>query len=418
MKTRLLIRNGQVITPGGVRPGEVAVTGGAIAEIRECGAAADGAAAGDAAAADAGAADARGGPVVLDAGGAFVAPGFLDLHVHGAAGGDAMSGDPESVRLMARNLAKWGTTAFCPATEAAQPAELLRAVESCGAAVDRSLMPGWGGAQVLGVHIEGPYLNPIRRGAQPLECLRAPDLGETRELYAAARGAVSIVSLAPELPGAIPVIEWLAGQGVRVSAAHSDATWEECERGADAGVDHATHLFNGMRPMHHREPGVAGFALADDRIWVEIICDGHHVHPGMIRVAWGAKGPERLGVVSDLTAISGLPDGVYLFAGHEVILSNGTVTTRDGGNLAGSAMPACRVFANLLSWGFSPVEASALMSLNPARHLGLDGRKGSVEAGKDADITIIRADGTVLATIAGGEVVHEADGVERLDVGG
>ncbi len=400
----LLIRNGRVIAREGVNSGNVRITDGKIAGVGECGAA-------DSARRGARPVPGAGGivrtdAVVLDAGGSFVAPGFVDIHVHGAAGHDVMSGDPESLRRMAGRLARWGTTSFCPATTAAPRAELLRALECCAVATERSVSPGWGGARVLGAHVEGPFLNPERRGAQPLEHLRPPDLGEAREMLAAARGGVSLMSLAPELPGSIRLIEWLAGVGVIVSAAHSDATWDECERAAAAGLSHATHLFNGMCPLHHREPGIVGFALADDRIWVEVIGDGFHVHPGAIRLARRAKGPEGLGVVSDLTSMAGLPDGAYTFAGHEVVLSNGSITTRETGSLAGSAMPPCGVFRNLLSWGFTPVEAVELMSLNPARRLGLDGRKGSIEVGKDADIAVIDEDGIVLATVVGGEVVY------------
>ncbi|NPV70105.1 MAG: N-acetylglucosamine-6-phosphate deacetylase [Firmicutes bacterium] len=405
----LVIRHGRIVTPEGICRGDLLVSDGKIAELRPAEVASR---------CPAGASAGTGGDRLaavheLDAGGAFVVPGFIDVHVHGAGGADPMCGDPASLQSMARTLASWGVTAFLATTMTAPLPDLFRALENIATARERSRQPGWGGASILGAHCEGPYFNPRRCGAQPIDHLRQPDLGEVRELYAAGHVSLRIMSLAPELPGALPVIEWLVSHGVVVGAAHSAATWDEAERAVEAGLSHATHLFNAMRPLHHREPGVAGLALTDDRIWVEVIADGQHLHPAVVRLAWRAKGPARMGIVTDLTQLAGLPPGKYTFSGQEVTLTADAATLSEAGGLAGSVTPACRVFRNLLSWGFGPVEAATLMSYNPARRMGIEDRKGSITPGKDADLVIVKESGDVVTTIVGGEPVYLAKGAKQ-----
>ncbi len=342
--------------------------------------------------------------VEIDCRGALVVPGFVDVHVHGASGANPMDGEAEVLHAMARKLATWGVTSFYVATVAAPFADLLRVADVIATNADRC-QPDWGGALLLGMHCEGPYLNPRRCGAQPLAHLRLPDMGEIRDLFAAANGSLAIFSLAPELQGALKAIEWLAGEGVVVSAAHSDATLEEMRTAVDAGLTHATHTFNGMRPIHHREPGIVGEILVDERVWAEVVADGRHVHPSMVRLLWQAKGPHQVGVVTDLTHLAGLADGTYSFADQEVTLTVEEAVLLESGGLAGSVTPMCRVFQNLLSWGFSPVDAVAMTSLNPARQMGIDDRKGSLGVGKDADLVIITKRGNVIGTFVGGELV-------------
>lgn len=389
-----IIRNGDIVTPGGVFTGDLFIADGKIASLRRAGYSSDPATVHDEPS------------VEIDCRGALVVPGFIDVHIHGAFGANPMNGEAGLLQVMARKLATWGVTSFCVTTMAAPFEELLRVTDMVAANAGRSRQRGWDGASMLGVHFEGPYLNARRCGAQPLAHLRPPDMGEIRELFASANGLMVIFSLAPELPGALKAIEWLAGEGVVVSAAHSDATWEEMKTAVDAGLTHATHTFNGMRAIHHREPGLVGEILMDKRVWAEVIADGQHVHPDMVRLLWQAKGHGQVGVVTDLTHLAGLAAGTYVFAGQEVTLTGEQATLVESGGLAGSVTPMCRVFHNLLSWGFDPVDAVAMTSLNPARQVGIGDRKGSIGIGKDADIVIITRRGGVIGTFVAGELVY------------
>jgi N-acetylglucosamine-6-phosphate deacetylase len=368
----------------------------------------------------------------LDAAGRFAVPGFVDLHVHGAAGVDFTAADGgrlEALRALSSYLAAHGVTAFCATTLSAGPDVLLEAVEAVAEAAEASAAAStadptasaggiqpktsktpWPGARVLGCHLEGPFLSPIRRGAQPLDALRPPDLAEMEALVRASRGTLRIVTLAPELPGAFEVVRWLAARGVVVAAGHTDATYEETATAVAAGLTHSAHTFNGMRPLAHRDPGVLGAVMNHDEILAEVIADGLHVSRHVVRLLCRAKGIRRVAVVSDLTHLAGLEPGEYDFAGQRVEVTAGRVTVKETGGLAGSVSPLNEAFRNLLEWGFSVREAALLTSGNARRQMGLLGADGVIEEGCPADIAVVGADGEVVLTLAGGRVIHAAPG--------
>ncbi|MHB1126916.1 MAG: N-acetylglucosamine-6-phosphate deacetylase [Bacillota bacterium] len=337
----------------------------------------------------------------LNASGMYIAPGFIDLHVHGGGGADVMDGTTESVVEVARFHARNGTTALLATTAASTPDVLIRSLEAISSA---SRM--WtGGAQVLGAHLEGPMINHLSRGAQPREHIRHLSVEETRDLLDRSGGAVKIVTLAPELPGAEDVIQLLRERGIVPAAGHSLASYEDSLRAFAWGVCHATHTFNGMGPWHHRGPGLIGAVLVQPGITAEIIADGYHVHPGTLRLLVQAKGPEEIVLVTDAIRAAGLPDGEYSFAGMpvRVIARQARLT---GGQLAGSTLTMAEAVKNMVALGVPLYQAVAMASVNPARVLGLEGRKGSIEPGKEADLVILDRSLSPRRVIVGGKVVN------------
>ena len=339
---------------------------------------------------------------VLDFRGRLVAPGFVDIHVHGGRGQDVMDASPESLDRLSRFLAAGGVTSFLATTCTAPQEEVLAAVRN----VRDSIGKGTEGAQVIGVHMEGPYINPSRSGAQDRRCIRPPDVGELEEAFREAGGRLRVVTLAPEVDGALEAIEWLSARGVVAAAGHTDATYDEADAGIEAGLRHASHLFNAMRPLHHREPGVVGAALWDDRVTVELIADGVHLHPAALRMAARLKGPGSTALVSDAIAPAGLPDGEYEFGGAKVTVKHGRCLL-ESGSLAGSTIRLRDAVENMVGLaGFSPEAAVEMASTTPARIAGVAGRKGRLAPGMDADITILDREYGVLLTMVGGRVVH------------
>ena len=346
----------------------------------------------------------------FDLPGHTVVPGFVDVHVHGLEGVDALDGG-DSIARMATRLPRFGVTAFCPTSIACRPVELR---EMLAAIRSARLRPSAGGARVLPAHLESNFINPEYRGAQPLDCLRLPYAprdgdyaGEDilREIETA-RPDVGIITIAPEVDGAIDLIRDLSARGHRVSLGHSGASYEQAVEGIAAGATQATHLFNRMTPITHRAPGLAAAVLEHDDITAEIVCDGVHVHPSMIRVALSAKSPSRIMAITDGTAGAGLP------AGSTAVLGGRTITVRDAaylddGTLAGSVLTMDRAFAYMVGVvGVGLVEAAAVCSTTPARSLGLQGF-GVIAPGAAADIAVLGPGLSVAQTWIGGQLVYE-----------
>jgi N-acetylglucosamine-6-phosphate deacetylase len=337
----------------------------------------------------------------LDAGGLTVAPGFVDLQVNGAFGFDITT-DPSSMWDVGRLLPRTGVTSFCPTiiTSAADTIEAART-----AIAERP--DDYLGAEPLGLHIEGPHLSPMRRGTHPEALLNLPG----SEPMATAH--VAIVTIAPELPGAIPLIEQLSRDGVVVSIGHSDATAEQALAATNAGATLGTHLFNAMPPITAREPGIAGHLLTDERTWFDVISDGHHLHPTTLSLAWRAA-RDRIVIITDATAAAGMPDGRYRIGEVEVFADAGAVRNLDG-TLAGSATTmdgAVRIFAE--TTGARRAAAVYAASSHPADALG---RKdiGRLHGGARADLILL--DGfAVVGAVVGGELAHLADH-DRLQPG-
>ena len=337
-----------------------------------------------------------------------VVPGFVDVHVHGIEGTDTLDGGDAIERIAAR-LPRFGVTAFCPTSVACSPDDLRTMLAAVRAA---RLTRRAASSRVLPAHLESNFINPEYRGAQPGECLRLPHgRGKEGEFtgeailseIGAARPDVGILTIAPEIDGALDLIRMLTSHGHRVSLGHSGASYEQALDGIAAGARQATHLFNRMTPISHRAPGLAGAVLEHDEVVAELICDGVHVHPSMARVALAAKSPSRIMAITDGTAGAGLPFG------SRASLGGRTITVRDAaylddGTLAGSVLTMDRAFALLTSrMGLSLVDAATVCSTTPARAMGLQGF-GVIAAGMVADLAVLSADLTVTQTWIGGEL--------------
>ena len=352
---------------------------------------------------------ARGGGEDLT--GHVVLPGFIDVHVHGLHGVDALD-DGDAIDRISGLLPRFGVTAFCPTSIACPPQDLKRMLS----AVRRAREAAPRGARVLPAHLESNFINPEYKGAQPEACLRGPreivregDFGATEilEVIREARPDVGIMTIAPELEGAVELIADLVKHGHRVSLGHSGATFEQGMAGIEAGATQATHLFNRMPPLGHRSPGLAGAVLSHDGVAAEIVCDGVHVHPTMIRMAIAAKRPERVMAITDGTAGAGLPTGA------ETVLGGRRITVRnaaylDDGTIAGSVLTMDQAFAVAVnSVGLSLPEAAVICSTTPAREMGLTGF-GVIATGAMADIAVLDRTLRVVRTYIGGRQVYAA----------
>jgi N-acetylglucosamine-6-phosphate deacetylase len=330
----------------------------------------------------------------------LLCPGFVDLQINGAFGADVGS-DPEAVRTLAARLPATGVTSFLPTLISSPPDRY----EVFFAALEEGATEK--GARVLGAHLEGPFLAPERKGAHDLANLSPVDLGLLRELLRS--GKVRLMTLAPELENSLEAIEILVGEGTVASAGHTEATYEEISRAADAGLRLGTHLYNAMRPLAHREPGTVGALLSQDRIKSGIIADGVHVHEAAIRLAYRAKGPEGLVLVTDAMEAAGMPPGDYELGGRKVRLQDGAVRLSDG-TLAGSALTMDGAVRNAVRFlGISLAQAARMAAENPAAAMRLEG-KGRIAVGCDADFVLLDEGGTVLQTIVSGEMVYGRDG--------
>ena len=346
----------------------------------------------------------------------YIVPGFVDVHVHGVEGFDTLD-DGHPVAAMAARLPRYGVTAFCPTTVACAPDALARVLQEVRLARNA---PRSRSARVLPAHLESNFINPEFRGAQPMACLRNPRAALARTpppcgVFAAAdvlaeierAGAdVGIVTLAPELQGGHDLIRWMAAHGVRVSLGHSAATFEEGMEAIAAGARHATHLFNRMPPLGHRAPGLVGAVLHSDEIAAELICDGYHVHPALVRMAVAVKGPSRVIAITDGTAVSGLRPGARAMLGGQPITAGESAALLDDGTLAGSALTMDRAFQKLTGMmKLSLVDAATLCSTTPARELGLVGH-GILARDAIADFVVLDQTLSVVQTYVAGQLVY------------
>ena len=372
----MLYTNAMVFTPSGFVHGGFRVENGRFAEVFE---------------------DDRTGGV--DLGGAAVIPGLVDIHTHGAAGADFSDGDIEGLRRMAAHLAKCGVTSFAP-TSMTLPYETLAAAFETAVHLRENRPAGC--ARVMGIHMEGPYFSEKKKGAQNGAYLKLPDPEGFRKLYEGCGGLVRIVDVAPELEGAA---EFAAGAKAlcTVSVAHTDANYDEAAAVFDAGADHLTHLFNAMPPIHHRKPGVIGAASEREDVIAELICDGLHVHPSSVRMAFKLF-PGRICLISDSLRCCGMPDGEYELGGQQVFLSGGVARLADG-TIAGAASDLYADMLNAIRFGIPRDEAVMAATIRPAREIGRDDEIGSVEVGKYADFVVCGENLQPEAVCIGGEAV-------------
>lgn len=340
-----------------------------------------------------------GGARGMDFPGALLAPTFFDVHIHGAAGHDVMEATPEALERMGRFLASRGTGSFLATTVTAPLDTTLRAVSGLAKLISRPAREGV--ARPAGIHLEGPFLSHAKRGVQPEEHLLAPDIATFDRLFEAAEGRVRLMTLAPELPGAIELTAHATKRGVRVSVGHSDATAAETRAAIAAGAVSATHTFNAMRALDHREPGILGVVLTESELYSELICDGVHSAPEMARLWWRAKGPHQAILVTDAMSAAGMPDGEYQLGGFAVHVANGRATAR--GVLAGSVLTLDRALGNLVAFSGARVdEALRALTTNPAEMIGAGVQAGRVVAGGPANLVAVNAEGKLVGSVVGG----------------
>lgn len=340
----------------------------------------------------------------VDFGEHILAPGLVDIHVHGGAGYDVMQDDESGRRRFEEFLVRHGVTSYYPTTVTAPLDIILRALERLANAVVSAQKSPGPFAQPLGIHVEGPFLSHLRRGVHPPENLLTPDLSTFDKLWQASRGHIRLMTIAPELPGATELIAEASKRGVCVSVGHSDASLDQTCAAVTAGARHATHTFNAMRPLDHRDPGILGEVLSNPSLTADIIADGVHVHPSVVRLFLEAKGAESAVLITDATAATGMPDGRYHLGSLEVDVRDGKCL--HGGKLAGSVLELDRALRNVMNFaGWSLHQALRLATLNPARVSGAR-NKGAIAPGADADLLVLTAAGDIQASIVNGVIVQ------------
>lgn len=343
------------------------------------------------------------GATLVDFHDAILAPGFFDIHIHGGAGIDLMHAPVTELPRLGRFLTQHGVTGYFPTTVAAPLDATCAALERLADAIE-SPEPGngvHGQARPLGIHLEGPFLSHKRRGVHPPEYLVEPTVPIFDRLWQAARGHVTMITIAPEIPGAIDVIAEAATRNVCVSIGHSDAQLATARDAVTAGARHATHTFNAMRPLDHREPGIIGEVLSDDSITADLIADGIHVSPEVVKVFLHSKGRERAVLITDAISATGMPDGRYQLGPIEVDVKDGKCTSN--GSLAGSVLTMDRAVRNVTKFSdWSLRDAVRAATFNPARAVGLTKTHGVLIAGAGADFTVLNSSGEVLKTIVAG----------------
>ncbi|HZG79128.1 MAG TPA: N-acetylglucosamine-6-phosphate deacetylase, partial [Paenibacillus sp.] len=346
-------------------------------------------------------ADVPAGASVRNLEGMTLLPGFVDVHVHGGGGFGMMDGDYDSLNGMSRFHAAHGTTSFLATTDSSSDENIVRALRNCADPAAKAL----DGAELLGVHLEGPFLNAARAGAQNKSHLRTPNVGALRRYLEASGNGIRLATLAPELDGGMEATEMLTQAGVTVSIGHSDATYAEALEAVRRGASQTTHHFNGMSPLHHREPGVAGAGLLCPELTTELICDGIHVHPAVVKLLFDVKGAQGICMITDAVGPAGLPDGEY----GDITMKDGQIWLKDGSSLAGSSLTMIQALKNAMRFTGYPLER-LLPSFTevPARQIGVSNRKGSLDVGKDADFLVVDEQLTLHATYVRGREVYRS----------
>ena len=335
----------------------------------------------------------------IDAQGHFLLPGFIDLHAHGALGQESMDAEPEGIQKMARFFAQHGVTSFLPTTWSGESAAIIHALEIIKSMVG----PISGGASILGAHLEGPYLNPTRCGAQDIHWIRLAEQAEAVRFLDL--GVIRLLDLAPEFPENEWLIQECVHRNVTVSVGHSAATYQQVKNAAALGVTHSTHTFNAMSGLGHREPGTVGAVMALPEIICELICDNTHVHPAVQKILIDVKTPAGVILVTDCIRPTGMPEGTYALDNRSILFKDETARLSDG-TLAGSTLTMEHALKNAMAAsrrGLS--EIWPMTSLNAARNIGGSDQKGSLEVGKDADMVLLNSDLEVMMTLVEGKIV-------------
>lgn len=338
---------------------------------------------------------------IRDFGNTLLGPSFFDVHIHGSAGRDVMDGTDEAFDTVGSFLASRGTATYLATTVTAPMDKTLRSLEQIARRIDAA--PREGQAAPIGIHLEGPFLSHARRGVHPPDLLREPDIATFDRMFEAAQGKVRLMTLAPELPCALELAAHATARGVRISIGHSDATAAQTRAGIAAGAVSATHTYNAMRPLDHREPGILGIVLSDDSLFAELICDGIHNTPEMVKLWWRCKGSERAILITDAMSAAGMPEGTYQLGGFDVQVADGRASAN--GVLAGSVLTLDRALANFIQFtGASVEQGMRLLSSNPAAMTGFEQHAGTLCPGDAANFVAVDPAGTLVASVIGGRV--------------
>ena len=333
---------------------------------------------------------------VLDAAGCYVIPGLIDVHFHGCVGEDFSDATPDGLQAMADYELSQGVTYICPAGMTLPEEQLTRICRNAAAHKAKNA----GGAELAGLHLEGPFLCEAKKGAQNSAFLHDPDIDMLRRLQKAAEGLVKLVTVAPEQPHALEFIRGAAADGITVSIGHTTADYETASVAFEAGARQATHLFNAMPPFTHRAPGVIGAAFDHPHVRAELICDGIHVHPSVVRATFRLFGPERVILISDSLRATGMPDGQYPFGGQEIeVHGNRATILGHPETLAGSVTSLMGCLRQAVAFGVPLADAVRAASFNPARAIGIDGRAGSLEIGKEASLVLLNREDLSIRTV-------------------
>jgi N-acetylglucosamine-6-phosphate deacetylase len=315
-------------------------------------------------------------------------PGFVDVHIHGAGGHDVMEATDDALKAVAKMIASHGTTSFLATTLTANPDAICKSSEGIAKYVGTQHLSADSRAEVLGIHFEGPFISPVRPGVHPPEWIHLPSAEMLAKFIEAAGGHAQLITIAPELLGAMPCIEAARNAGLVVGMGHTDANYEQARAAIAHGVHHAIHVYNAMRPFSHRDSGVIGAVLTSPEVTAELIADGIHVEDIAIKMLLQAKGAAGVILISDGTAATGMPDGKYMLGEMEVTVSGGVCRNSEG-KLAGSALTLDRSLRNMVKLGIPLGDALRMLTLNPAKLLGIEFKKGSLRPGADADILLL-----------------------------
>lgn len=339
---------------------------------------------------------------ILDAQERILAPGLIDVHIQGAGGADVLDATAEALQAISQACARFGVTAFL-ATTVYKPGKANEHLALAAENVGNDL----GGAALLGIHLEGPFISAEKRGMIQPDCLCPPSKQVLDEIMDITKGRLAIMTIAPELPGSPAMIRRLVDSNVVASFGHSNATYEQTLEGFDAGISHVTHLFNAMPSIHHRQPGPLAAIFETERVTAQVIPDGVHIQPPVLRLAFKALGPQRTIPITDGMQAIGLPDGKYVYNGIDYESKDGAARYADG-TLIGTALGLSQLLDRFIKFANCPLNVAIKMaSENPAKLLSIEDKKGSVAVGKDADLVLLDPDRSVYATIAAGKIAYK-----------
>jgi N-acetylglucosamine-6-phosphate deacetylase len=338
----------------------------------------------------------------LDAQGRIITPGFIDIHIQGAGGADILDATADALKAISKTCARFGTTGFL-ATTVFKPEQKNQHLTLAAEHVGRDL----GGANLLGIHLEGPFISPEKKGMIQLECICPPSLKVLDQILSITKGHLKMLTIAPELPHNLPIIKRLVDSNIIASFGHSSATYLQTLDGFDAGISHVTHLFNAMPSIHHRAPGPLVAIFQTKHVTAQLIADGVHIHPAVLKFAFEALGPNRIIPITDGMQALGLGDGKFIYNGIEYESKNGTARYKDG-TLIGTALGLSQLLEKLITFTNCPFDvAIKTVTQNPAGLLGLQNKKGAIAPGKDADLVLLDHDHSIHTTFVAGKIVFQ-----------